>query len=79
MYRAFIFRSPIIEADVVKIFYNDSAGRYVAEDAFLSKAQLCDFPDGLCEDRMMGGTSGNHIRYCNNQQRVRKKLQVCII
>ena len=41
-------RSPIIQADVVKMFYNESVGRYVTQDSYLSNA--CDFSRGLCID-----------------------------
>ena len=49
------FRSPIIQADVVKMFYNASVGRYVTQDSYLSNA--CDFSRGLCIDAASASTS----------------------
>jgi hypothetical protein len=40
-------RSPNIEADVTKIYYNETAERYVTQDAFQSKQLFCDFSE-LC-------------------------------
>ena len=53
--------SPNIDADAVKIFYNETENRYSVEDAFLSKRVFCDFSDGLCADASRA--SGQHVRY----------------
>ena len=57
-------RSPIIQADVVKMFYNESVGRYVTQDSYLSNA--CDFSRGLCIDASTATattSSGSGVRY----------------
>ena len=51
------FRSPVIQADVVKMFYNASVGRYVTQDSYLSNA--CDFSRGLCIDAASVSTSSH--------------------
>ena len=57
-----IHRSPIIQADVVKMFYNESVGRYVTQDSYLSST--CDFSRGLCIDATStGSTSSGGVRY----------------
>eukprot|EP00095_Tigriopus_kingsejongensis_P006476 maker-scaffold598_size127767-snap-gene-0.16 protein:Tk06476 transcript:maker-scaffold598_size127767-snap-gene-0.16-mRNA-1 annotation:"conserved hypothetical protein" len=53
--------SPNIDADIVKIFFNDSANRFVTEDSFLAKQLLCDFSNGLCADT--AHQSQDNIRY----------------
>ena len=40
--------SPKIEADLIKIFYNQTAKRYVTQDQFIAKSLACDFSNGLC-------------------------------
>ena len=42
--------SPHIEADFVKIFYNDTSSSFQTQDAFLAKKIFCDFTNGLCPD-----------------------------
>ncbi len=43
--------SPMIDADFVKIFMNETSSQYVTQDAFLSKRLNCDFnTGGLCAD-----------------------------
>lgn len=43
--------SPMIDADFVRIFFNQSANQFATEDAFLSKQLNCDFiTGGLCSD-----------------------------
>lgn len=53
--------SPNIDADIVKIFYNATANRYVTEDSFLAKQLLCDFSNGLCADT--NHQAQDNIRY----------------
>lgn len=43
-------RSPDIEADFIKVFFNDTTNSFQTQDAFLAKKVLCDFTDGLCAD-----------------------------
>ncbi len=54
--------SPNIEADLVKVFFNESVNRYVTEDTFLAKQLLCDFSYGLCPDASHIGSSDD-VRY----------------
>ena len=60
------YRSPNIEADVVKIFYNATANRYITEDAFLAKQLICDFSDGLCSDTSQ--SSQDDIKYMGSMK-----------
>ena len=45
----------------MKIFYNESASRYMTEDHFLARSLLCDFSNGLCPDT--SHMSQDNIRY----------------
>ena len=43
--------SPMIDADFVRIFFNQSSNQFDTEDSFLSKELNCDFlTGGLCSD-----------------------------
>merc|ERR1719266_553904 len=43
--------SPMIDADFVRIFYNQTSNQFDVEDAFMSKERNCDFvTGGLCAD-----------------------------
>ena len=53
--------SPNIDADVVKIYYNETAKHYITQDSFLSKQLFCDFSDGLCAD--VAQSSGDNVEY----------------
>lgn len=46
----FAFRSPLIEADFVKVYFNSTSNTFQTEDAFLAKKIMCDFNVGLCSD-----------------------------
>ena len=44
------------------MFYNESVGRYVTQDSYLSSA--CDFSRGLCIDAAAAGSSsGGGVRF----------------
>ena len=46
--------SPMIDADFVRIFFNQSANQFATQDAFLSKQLNCDFiTGGLCTDEQV--------------------------
>jgi hypothetical protein len=46
--------SPMIDADFVRIFFNESSNQFTTEDAFLSKQLNCDFnTGGLCSDEQV--------------------------
>lgn len=46
--------SPLIDADFVRIFFNQSANQFATQDAFLSKQLNCDFiTGGLCTDEQV--------------------------
>jgi len=43
-------RSPLIEADFVKVYFNSTLNTFQTEDTFLAKKIMCDFNVGLCPD-----------------------------
>ena len=43
------------------MFYNESVGRYVTQDSYLSSA--CDFSRGLCIDASTAASSSSGVRY----------------
>ena len=46
--------SPMIDADFVRIFFNQTSNQFTTEDAFLSKQLNCDFiTGGLCSDEQV--------------------------
>ncbi len=65
-------RSPTIQADVVKIFYDPNEGRYVTQDAFVGSRRRngagggggrCSFSGGLCLDVERRPGSRDNVDY----------------
>ena len=56
------YRSPKIEADVVKLFFNSTLNRYITQDQFIAKKMNCDWANGICRD-VGHGQARDYIEY----------------
>ena len=66
--------SPMIDADFVRIFFNQTSNQFTTEDAFLSKNLNCDFiTGGLCADTQH--RSKDHVKFMGST----KNLGLAII